>query len=199
LGSDPDAQPPAATLQFSTPATMEITKWSEAEQQELEAALKKFPQDKFSPLGRYIKMSALFPKKSVRDVALRVKWLSKREEKKKKKGHDSSSKKSRQDKADKVGSAAWQRQQALGEKQNAAYTPITDVLDQNLVVIKQIQQNMMHNKVRENTDLLLKFRDNLMKAHGAMAGIGGIMKQMPPLPAQVNTQLLQSVLPAKNP
>ena len=38
-----------------------------------------------------------------------------------------------------------------------------------------------------------------MKAHGAMAGIGGIMKQMPPLPAQVNTQLLQSVLPAKNP
>merc|ERR1711977_577914 len=199
LGSDPDARPPAATLQFSTPATMEITKWSEAEQQELEAALKKFPQDKFSPLGRYIKMSALFPKKSVRDVALRVKWLSKREEKKKKKGHDSSKK--RQDKGAKADSVAWQRQQqpsALGEKANQLYGPITEVLDQNIVVIKQIQQNMMHNKVRENTELLLKFRDNILKASNTMNNINGIMKQMPPLPAQVNTQLANSFLPSKS-
>jgi len=58
---------------------------------------------------------------------------------------------------------------------------------------------MMHNKVRENTALLVTFRDNLMKAQGTMANIGGIMKQMPPLPAQMNTQLLQSVLPNKNP
>jgi len=225
---------------------MEPTKWTEEEQHQLEVALKKFPADKYSPLGRYIKMSALFPNKSVRDVALRVKWLSKREEKKKKKGHDSSKK--RQDKGAKADSVAWQRQQqpsALGEKANQLYGPITEVLDQNIVVIKQIQQNMMHNKVRENTGefpspsarrssrapfsrsrepsravrtrrppadalfplppslslsaLLVTFRDNLMQAQGTMANIGGIMKQMPPLPAQLNTQLLQSVLPNKNP
>ena len=131
---------------------MEPTKWTEEEQHQLEVALKKFPADKYSPLGRYIKMSALFPNKSVRDVALRVKWLSKREEKKKKKGHDSSKK--RQDKGAKADSVAWQRQQqpsALGEKANQLYGPITEVLDQNIVVIKQIQQNMMHNKVRKNT------------------------------------------------
>merc|ERR1719352_1884296 len=98
---------------------MELTKWSDEEQHQLDIALKKFPAAKYSPLGRYIKMSALFPNKSVRDVALRVKWLSKREEKKKKKGHDSSKK--RQDKGAKADSVAWQRQQqpsALGEKAN---------------------------------------------------------------------------------
>ena len=177
---------------------MELTKWSDEEQHQLDIALKKFPADKYSPLGRYIKMSALFPNKSVRDVALRVKWLSKREEKKKRKGSDSSSKK-RQDKESKAGQAAWQRggqQNALNEKANALYRPITEVLDQNISVIKQIQQNMMHNKVRENSDLLSKFRDNILKASNNMNSMNGIMKQMPPLPAQVNTQLANSFLPS---
>mmetsp|Transcript_14328 Transcript_14328/g.27649 ORF Transcript_14328/g.27649 Transcript_14328/m.27649 type:complete len:180 (+) Transcript_14328:200-739(+) len=179
---------------------MELTKWSEEEQHQLDIALKKFPADKYSPLGRYIKMSALFPNKSVRDVALRVKWMSKREEKKSKKGHSSSSKKrGAQDKEGKQAQAAWQRgQSALSEKANQLYSPITEVLDQNIVVIKQIQQNMMHNKVRENTELLLKFRDNILKASNTMNNINGIMKQMPPLPAQVNTQLANSFLPSKS-
>merc|ERR1719401_724647 len=112
---------------------MELTKWSEVEQHQLDIVLKKFPADKYSPLGRYIKMSALFPNKSVRDVALRVKWMSKREEKKSKKGHSSSSKK----------------RGAQDKEGKQLYSPITEVLDQNIVVIKQIQQNMMHNKVRE--------------------------------------------------
>jgi len=176
-----------------------LTKWNEEEQHQLDLALKKFPSEKFSPLGRYIKISGLLPQKSVRDVALRVKWLSKREEKKKKKGSESAGKR-KQDKADKAaGAASWQRQQSpVGEKANQLYASITEVLDRNIVVIKQIQQNMMHNKVRENTDLLLKFRENLIKAQGVMTNTGGIMKQMPPLPAQVNQQLVQAVLPAKN-
>jgi len=130
-------------------------------------------------------------------VALRVKWMSKREEKKKRKGSDSSSKK-RQDKESKAGQAAWQRNQqsALNEKANALYRPITEVLDQNIGVIKQIQQNMMQNKVQQNTDLLVKFRDNILKASNTMNSLNGIMKQMPPLPAQVNTQLANSFLPA---
>merc|ERR1711916_404340 len=100
-------------------------------------------------------------------------------EKKNKKGSNSSSKR-KADKANKSDSSAYHGQQsALGEKANVLYAPITGVLD-------------------ENTDLLLKFRDNLMKAQGAMGSIGGVMKSMPPLPAQVNTQLVRSVLPSKN-
>ncbi len=165
-------------------------KWTEEEQHQLGIALKKFPADKYSPLGRYIKMSALFPNKTVRDVALRVKWMSKREEKKKKKGQDSSSKKrgGAQDKDGGKSQSAWPRSQnggGLSEKANEVYRPITEVLDQNIVVIKQIQQNMMRNKVRENTDLLMRFRDNILKAQKAMVKEPS-MAQMPPLPAQVN-------------
>ena len=189
----------STTTKTTTTTTMEQqTKWTEEEIHTLSVALKKFPADRYSPLGRYLKVSSLLPNKGVRDVALRVKWLSKREEKKNKKGSNSSSKR-KADKANKSDSSAYHGQQsALGEKANVLYAPITGVLDENIVVIKQIQQNMMHNKVRENTDLLLKFRDNLMKAQGAMGSIGGVMKSMPPLPAQVNTQLVRSVLPSKN-
>jgi len=189
----------STTTKTTTKTTMEQqTKWTEEEIHTLSVALKKFPADRYSPLGRYLKVSSLLTNKGVRDVALRVKWLSKREEKKNKKGSNSSSKR-KADKANKSDSSAYHGQQsALGEKANVLYAPITGVLDENIVVIKQIQQNMMHNKVRENTDLLLKFRDNLMKAQGAMGSIGGVMKSMPPLPAQVNTQLVRSVLPSKN-
>jgi len=174
-----------------------VAKWSEEEQMQLENSLKLFPKDKFSPLGRYVKISALFPNKTIRDVALRVKWTSKLEEKKKKKGQDSSGKK----KGPRDGKhAQWQKSNAvMGIKDQsimnyAAYKPITDALDKNLPMIKQIQQNMLQNKVHENTELLKQIRDGIYRASNLMNESTGMMKNMPPLPAQINTHLAASLL-----
>merc|ERR1712080_167064 len=159
---------------------MEVIKWSEEEQKQLDTAMKKFPADKCTPLGRYIKMSSLLPQKNVRDVALRVKWLSKRDLRKKKKG------------AGEAAGKKWQQNSARQDKKekdagrNIEYAPITQLLEQNLVVIKQIQQNMMQNKVHENTELLSKFRDNILEASNTMNSMTGMMEQMPQMP-QINT------------
>lgn len=48
--------------------------WSEDEQRTLEEHLQRFPPDRYDALQRYIKLAAILPRKTVRDVALRCKW-----------------------------------------------------------------------------------------------------------------------------
>lgn len=48
--------------------------WSEDEQRTLEEHLQRFPPDWYDALQRYIKLAAILPRKTVRDVALRCKW-----------------------------------------------------------------------------------------------------------------------------
>lgn len=67
--------------------------WSAKEQQVLERGLRDFPPDKFSSLMRYIKIANLLPGKCVRDVALRVRWASRKENGKKRKADEAKGKK----------------------------------------------------------------------------------------------------------
>ncbi|GAB4823403.1 hypothetical protein N2152v2_010449 [Parachlorella kessleri] len=48
--------------------------WSEDEQRTLEEHLARFPPERYDALQRYVKLAAMLPRKSVRDVALRCKW-----------------------------------------------------------------------------------------------------------------------------
>ena len=59
--------------------------WGRKEQQTLEEALSKFPAEKHSALDRFIRVASLLPDKGVRDVALRVRWMSRKEQGKRRK------------------------------------------------------------------------------------------------------------------
>ena len=50
--------------------------WSEEEQRTLEACMLRFPAQQFDLLQRAVKVAAALPRKSVRDVALRLKWTA---------------------------------------------------------------------------------------------------------------------------
>ena len=50
-------------------------------------------------------------------------------------------------------------------------------------------------QVHENTELLVRFRDNIMTIQNQMRSIPGLMQRMPPIPAKLNTALASMFLP----
>mgnify|MGYP001810503162 CR=1 FL=1 len=59
---------------IAPPAFQVALDWSEEEQKALEAGLARYPADRFDFVQRYVKVAAMLPRKSVRDVALRARW-----------------------------------------------------------------------------------------------------------------------------
>ncbi len=50
-------------------------------------------------------------------------------------------------------------------------------------------------QVNENTELLVRFRDNILSILQQMDGMQGVMSQMPPLPVRLNVDLANNFLP----
>jgi hypothetical protein len=53
--------------------------WSLEEQSVLEKGLETFPESAYGGLWRYVKIAAHLPAKGVRDVALRVRWMKRKQ------------------------------------------------------------------------------------------------------------------------
>ncbi|KAH8954503.1 hypothetical protein BDL97_08G081700 [Sphagnum fallax] len=75
--------------------------WSPAEQSSLEEGLLKYADQK-NNLVKYIKLAALLPEKTVRDVALRCVWITNKENGKRRKVEEQNASKKTKDKKDKV-------------------------------------------------------------------------------------------------
>ena len=79
--SDPK-QPPPVGSGPSGPAKIGTNlydvRWTAEEQAVLEHGLAVFSPERYTSLWRYIKIAANLPAKGVRDVALRVRWMTKR-------------------------------------------------------------------------------------------------------------------------
>jgi hypothetical protein len=69
------------------------------------------------------------------------------------------------------------------------------LLEQNYLILNQYKQNMQQYKVHENTELLVRFRDNILTILNQMSCMTGLMQHMPPLPVQLNEDLANSFLP----
>lgn len=78
LASPAGAAPIAVTESYALPGSLYTVQWSAEEQKILDDTMSKLPQEKYTPLQRYIQVAAQLPNKGVRDVALRVRWIQKR-------------------------------------------------------------------------------------------------------------------------
>lgn len=71
----PPVRPPPQQALILPPASWGVSlDWTDEEQRALEAAMAQFPPERASVAERYIKIAAMLPRKSVRDVALRARW-----------------------------------------------------------------------------------------------------------------------------
>jgi hypothetical protein len=198
--------------------------WGRKEQQTLEEALSKFPAEKHSALDRFIRVASLLPDKGVRDVALRVRWMSRKEQGKRRKtevdgGVGKKTGGRREGRAEKQsifamrppampasGSQQQQQQQQQQAQMGSFATrnlggegidgPTGQLLGENMHVINQVRHNLSQCRVQENLELFKQVRDNVLKIYGTMQRTSGIMSHMPPLPVQLNEQLANVVLGA---
>ncbi|CAA7058227.1 unnamed protein product [Microthlaspi erraticum] len=183
--------------------------WSTEEQFKLEDGLEKY-KDKPS-IMKYIKVAATLPDKTVRDVALRCRWMTRKRRKSEEfnGGRRRSSSKERQ-----AGlSSHSSTPSVLPDNMASSYPflmPFTsssnhissedvsghgiNLLEQNVRAFSQIRANLSSYKVQDNIDLFCQTRNNLITIQNDMNNMPGLMSQMPPLPVTLNDDLSAALL-----
>ncbi|KAG6534311.1 hypothetical protein ZIOFF_008197 [Zingiber officinale] len=68
------------------------------------------------------------------------------------------------------------------------------LLDDNIKILQQIAANLNYNEIHNNNDLFCRSKQNLAAILNRMNGMAGIMSQMPPLPVNIDDNLM-SLLP----
>lgn len=190
--------------------------WTPEELVILENSLARYPGDKFPAVERYVQVAAGLPNKTARDVALRVK--AQQQEDKRRKGAASDDDAAKRKGAappppprmaqaaassrpatgtGAAGGAAPSGANDAGNDAASIPTALTQLMEHNYHILSQFKSNMAQFKVVENTDLLTRYRDNLVAMQQQLSSIGGIMAQMPPLPVQPNLDLAGKFLPPK--
>ncbi|CAL9207249.1 unnamed protein product, partial [Musa hybrid cultivar] len=166
---------------------------------------------------RYIKIAAKLPDKTVRDVAMRCRWMTKKEKGKRRKPEDYYAGKKIKDMKEKmIGSSSMANAHCNQPEIADAYSfrmhdgnhitqflceaPVIDnrtqqLLDDNAKLFHQIAINLENNEIQNNIDLLYHSNENLRAILNSMSGMPGIMSQMPPMPVHVNENLMHSILP----
>ncbi|KAJ6983880.1 hypothetical protein NC653_026639 [Populus alba x Populus x berolinensis] len=158
---------------------------------------------------RYIKIAAMLRDKTVRDVALRCRWMMR----KRRKAEDYNMGKMINNRKDKLVESSSKMNMAAALPQNMAAYPLmmhhmdqseplpfegisgmARLLDQNAQAFRQISANLSIFKLQDNIDLLCHTRNNITAILNDMREMPG-MSQMPPLPVSINEDLANSILP----
>ncbi len=201
---------PTGTLK-ARGAAVYNAEWTAHEQAALDQAAVKFPAERYQPFERYVRIAATLPRKGVRDVALRLRWLS--QARKRKLSEDGPNKRLRRDRCQSIFATQQKPPNAMGQwpqqqlpmpqlDDHGAQTVgavgglVAQLLEQNLHILYQYKQNMHQFKVQENTELLVRFRDNILAVLNQMNSMDGVMSQMPQLPVRMNVELANNFLPA---
>jgi len=185
--------------------------WTPDEQTLLEDLLAKYASE--SNIVRYAKIAMQLKDKTVRDVALRCRWMNKKENGKRRKDDHNSARKSK-DKKEKVTDPMAKSSSHVTNRSNGppyAQSMISmdsddgisfqaiggatgQLLEQNAQALDQISANFSSFKVHENLNLFCQARNNILTILNDMNDMPEIMKQMPPLPVKLNDELATSVL-----
>ncbi|XP_015578117.2 uncharacterized protein LOC8288313 [Ricinus communis] len=185
--------------------------WTPDEQSLLEELLSKYASE--SIVQRYAKIALQLKDKTVRDVALRCRWMTKKENGKRRK-EDHSARKNK-DRKEKAADPSVKSSSHLTPRPNGpSYAPpmipadsddgisykaiggaTGELLEQNAQILSQISANFASFQIHDNLNLLSKTRDNIFSILNDLNDMPEIMKQMPPLPVKVNEELANSILP----
>lgn len=188
--------------------------WTPDEQSLLEELLAKYATE--SNISRYAKIAMQLKEKTVRDVALRCRWMSKKEIGKRRKDDHNSRK--NKDKKEKVTDSMPKSSHVANRANGPPYAqsvmsmdcddgitykaiggPTGQLLEQNAQALDQISANFAIFKIQENINLFTQARNNILTILNDLNDMPEIMKQMPPLPVKLNDELASLILPARPP
>ncbi|KAK8316225.1 hypothetical protein V6Z12_A13G029300 [Gossypium hirsutum] len=192
--------------------------WSVDEQYILEDGLEKYNEE--PNILKYIKIAASLPEKTVRDVALRCRWMQIKvlfgnwQRKRRKPEEHNAGKKVNNRKDKLVESSSKMTMPSSLPPTMAAYplmmchldqngrTPSEGIcgttmhlLKQNAQTFSQITSNLSQYKLQDNIDLFCHARNNITAMLNDMREMPGLMSHMPPLPVSVNEDLANGLLP----
>lgn len=182
--------------------------WTSEEQAVLEEGLAKFSSE--SNIIRYAKVAMQLQNKTVRDVALRCRWMTKKENSKRRKEDHNLNRKNK-DKKERVNDPSAKSSHFAARPNVPPYAPPMipvdnddgisfkgELLEQNAQALNQISANLQALQIPENINLLCQTRDNIHKIMNDLNDTPEVMKQMPPLPVKVNEELANTILPHTN-
>ncbi|XP_041995031.1 uncharacterized protein LOC121745265 isoform X2 [Salvia splendens] len=162
--------------------------WTPEEQSTLEDLLTKYASE--PNIIRYAKIAQALKDKTVRDIALRCRWMNE-------KAIDSLPKSSQV--ANHTNGLPYGQPILMESDDGISYDAIGGVtgqlLEQSANVLDQISANFSAFKVHENIDLFCQARKNILSILNDFHDLPEIMKQMPPLPVKLNVDLANSILP----
>ncbi|GMI96056.1 hypothetical protein like AT3G07565 [Hibiscus trionum] len=189
--------------------------WTLEEQAILEEGLKQFALD--PTVTRYAKIAMQLNDKTVRDVALRCRWMNKKETSKRRKEEHSHARKGK-DKKERVVDPSAKPTHFAGQS-SITPNPVPmipmdpnddgipfgaiggvagELLEQNDQALNQICENLASFQIHENIGLLSQTRDNLLKLMDEINDLSEMpdtMKRMLPLPVKLNLNLANAILP----
>uniref|UniRef100_A0A6N2LGW9 SOCS box domain-containing protein n=1 Tax=Salix viminalis TaxID=40686 RepID=A0A6N2LGW9_SALVM len=188
--------------------------WTGEEQAILDEGLAKFAME--TNVVRYAKIALQLPNKTVRDVALRCRWMTKKENSKRRK-EDNLMRKSK-DKKERHSDPFAKTSNfmvtcpnvtpfatpmmPLDSDESISYDAIGgaigELLKQNAQTFHQISANLASYQIQENLSLLHQTRNNIRKVMNGMDDVPQLMKQMPPLPVKLNDDLADTILQPPN-
>ncbi|XP_042440488.1 uncharacterized protein LOC122025708 isoform X1 [Zingiber officinale] len=185
--------------------------WSFEELQVLKQSIIRYASE--PNIMKYVKIAARLPEKTVRDVAMRCRWMTKKEIGKRRKPEDCLIGKKTKDRKDKLinsSSVAFLHQNP--SENVTAYSSMRHdgnnntpflcgatclidsrtghLLDENVKIFQQIAVNLDYNEIQKNIDLFCCSKQNITTILNSMSGMTGIMSQMPPLPMDINDNLM---------
>ncbi|KAK2635694.1 hypothetical protein Ddye_030486 [Dipteronia dyeriana] len=185
--------------------------WSIEEQYKLEDGLAKYVEE--PSIMKYIKIAATLRDKTVRDVALRCRWMTR----KRRKSEEHNMGKKVNHRKDKLVELNTKTTIPLALPQNMATYPLMmhylnhneripfevlgmsgssrHLFEQNAQAFSQISANLSSLKLQDNIELFCRTRNNITSILNDMRDMPGIMSQMPPLLVSINEDLANSILP----
>lgn len=203
----PDNPGPTQALKHDPGLSLE---WTQEEQAILEEGLSKHGSE--PSVIRYAKIAMLLPDKTVRDVAMRCKWMNRKGcSKKRKDDHNQARKINKKGGSEPSAKATTHTAARPGVPPyplpmppmdnddeisfKAIGGPAGQLLEQNSQYFNQISTNISNFQLQDNINLFCQARDNILSIMNDMKDAPEIMKQMPPLPVKLNEELANSILP----
>ncbi|CAH8296030.1 unnamed protein product [Eruca vesicaria subsp. sativa] len=175
--------------------------WSVEEQYVLEKGLTKFKDE--PQVTKYVKIASTLPDKSVRDVAMRCKWMT--QKRRKGEEHSASTKVSYRKVVDlppklNMFSTVSHQNSPYFMNQSARMhfeglnDAVMELLRQNAQAFSQISSNLSVSKPQDNISLFNLARNNISSILNDMKMMPGIISRMPPLPVSVNNDLANRLM-----